>query len=41
MATYREIKGTDVAYESSAPGSPTDAGHVWFLIEQHWLQVLI
>ena len=30
MATYREIKGTDVAYESSAPGSPTDAGHVWF-----------
>ena len=30
MATYREIKGTDIGYVSSAPGSASDAGFIWY-----------
>ena len=38
MATYREIKGTDVTYESSAPGATVDTGHVWYATDVSKLQ---
>ena len=30
MATYREIKGTEVGYESAAPGASADTGKIWY-----------
>ena len=38
MGTYREIKGTEVTFETTAPGVAIDVGHVWYATDVSKLQ---
>ena len=41
MATYREIKGTEIGYESAAPGASIDAGKIWYNTTDSKLQTYL
>ena len=41
MGTYREIKGTEVTFETTAPGAAIDVGHVWYATDVSKLQTYV